>query len=593
MKAEIVGGQLPLPLRVKAGPFEYDLEDQDKKPPVPDELSDLALAIPDELDWVWLEPQEQRWDPETVDLEDVDPGFPSTVNAELVRRGSGRWVLTRGYYVADWVESFATLTDAEWYGKPFKLQPWQVRLLVELFIVNPENGRRVFRWALVGLPKKNGKTELVAALGLYLLEGDAESAPLVVSAAASDEQANLLFGAAKTMAEHANLEEVLKAYGSEIQQRRNPRARLKRVAAASGTNDGKNIHAVLADELHEWQGRKGEQVWNVLTNGLGARREPLILQITTAGSDEDTICHRMYEHTVRLCEEGYEAVGDRTFYGLWFEAPEELDHKDERYIRSCNPSFDVTVRWPFFEDQVTKKTEAVYRRYFGNQWTEADEIWEVAQLWDGLQGPAEIDRTRPVMAAADIGLKHDSSAVIVVQWQPDLGKDGKLVVRQRIWQNPHRPGDPRYDAWRLEIASVENHLKELYEEYPEPRAEDVDEILVPGPGYAYDPHFFQRSAEDLEGYGLNMLEFPQTDARMVPASQMLFAMAKRGQIEHDGDPVLRRHIRSVIAKEKSRGWRISRPRGSRKRIDGAVALAMACYLEMTLREDEGEGPEIW
>lgn len=592
---EIVLGGVPLPLHVRAGGFVYDLEDEGKKPPLPEALDERALTSLDQLDWVWLTPREAQWDPETVELQDVDPGFPSTVNAELVRRGSGRWVLTRGLYVADWVESFATLTDAEWYGQPFALQEWQLRLLAELFIVDPETGLRVFRWSLIGLPKKNGKTELAAALGLYLLDGDGETAPYVIAAAASEDQADLVFGAAKTMAENENLADQLKAYGTEIQRRNEPRTRLKRVAAAAGTNDGKNIHANLIDELHEWTSRKGEQVWNVLTNGLGARREPLIVQITTAGSDEESVCYRMYAHATRIMEEGYDVVDDRTFYGVWFEAPDGLEHTGERYIRAANPSYGVTVFWPFFKDQLSKKTEAVYRRYFGNQWTEAEEIWEAAQLWDDLEGPAQLDPNRPITAAIDIGIKHDSSAVIVLQWQEERGK---LVVNSRgdhgrIWQNPHRPGDPRYSAWRLEIAEVENHLRRLYDDFPESRTEDEDEVPLPGPAYPYDPHFFRRSAEDLEGDKLNMLEFPQTDARMVPASQTLFELIKSGKVEHDGDPVLRRHIRSVVAKEKDRGWRISKPHGSRKRIDGAIALAIGAYMEMTLADDVDEGPSLW
>jgi phage terminase large subunit-like protein len=139
---------------------------------------------------------------------------------------------------------------------------------------------------LIGVPKKNGKPELAAALGLFFLLADGEPAPLVVCAAASEEQAYLGFEAAKTMCSLSPyLAAVTERFQKEILVPSIPGAKLKRVAAAAGTNDGQNIPAVICDELHEWTGDKGEKVWTVLTNATGARQQPLVLQITTAGYD--------------------------------------------------------------------------------------------------------------------------------------------------------------------------------------------------------------------------------------------------------------------------------------------------------------------
>src|SRR6266545_1851223 len=102
---------------------------------------------------------------------------------------------TQGKKVCQWIEAYCVFTDAEWIGQPFQFQPWQRRLVYELFEAN-EDGTRRYRWALVGVPKKNGKTTLAAAFALYLLIGDEEPSPLVACAAASEEQADLVFGAA-------------------------------------------------------------------------------------------------------------------------------------------------------------------------------------------------------------------------------------------------------------------------------------------------------------------------------------------------------------------------------------------------------------
>lgn len=501
---------------------------------------------------------------------------------------------TQGHEVIAWIEKHCLLTAADYVGKPFVLMPWQRQLLLELFEVERDERmaggwRRVHRWALIGIPKKNGKTELAAALALYFLIADDEGAPLIICGAASDQQADLVFGAAKTMCEMSpSLRDVTETFRTEILVRNKVGAKLKRVAAAAGTNDGANIHVCVLDELHEWAGAKGRSVWTVLTNGTGARKQPMILQITTAGSDEESIGYEQYAYGCQV-REG--VVDDPRYYFYWIEpADEAADYTDPELWQAVNPSWGLILQREFYEDQLGKKRESEFRRYFLNQWTEQEDIWEAASLWDGLIGRPVFEEAEPLYVAIDIGRRNDTSAVVWVQWN-----DGVLHVGQRIWENPFAQDDPRRSQWRLNTVEVENFLRELFDRFPVPAAEDEEEGEMPGPAFFYDPHFFHRSAETLEGEGMNMVEFPQTDARMVPASQRLFELIKGGQLVHDGDPSMRRHVRSVVAKEKERGWRISKPTGSRKHIDGAVALAMAAF-EATQHlgdDDDGDGFNVW
>jgi len=537
---------------------------------------------PDRFDWVWLKPIR-------IGDKGFPAGFPSTLNADL-ERTRPRWVLTEGYYVADWLESYCVFSDGKWIGKPFKLLPWEERLLVELFEIDPATLLRKNRWALIGLPKKNGKTELAAALGLYMTMGDGEPAPLVVAAAASEDQADLVFGAAVTMVEQGGLQEIAKAEVSKITVPSSARARMQRIAAAAGTNDGKHIHCVICDELHEWAPGKHERVWNILTNGLGAREQPLIIQITTAGSDEDTVCYRQYRLYIDVRDGVKE---DLTFYGVWWETPthdengQEIAYDSEDAVRMANPSFGETVKWPFFQDQLTKKTEAVYRRYFLNQWTEGDEIWEGAREWEANAGEPTFSAELPLHVAIDIGLRHDAAAVVWAQWNGH-----KLQVAQRIWHNPYSDNHPKHRRWRMDLQEVEDHLKGLAEAFPEPAQEDEDGFPLPGPAFYYDPMFFERSAQVLRGEGLAMIDFPQTDMRMVEASQRLFELLHMHLVEHDGDPVMRAHVRGGAVKQMSRGWRITRPTGRRKPTDGLIALAMAAVEATRGIDDEEDEPQL-
>jgi phage terminase large subunit-like protein len=424
------------------------------------------------------------------------------------------------------------------------------------------------------VPKKNGKTELAAALALYFLLADGEPAPLVVCAAASEEQADLVFEAAKTMcALSPYLAAVTERFQKEILVPSIPGAKLKRVAAAAGTNDGQNIHVVICDELHEWQGDKGEKVWTVLTNATGARQQPLVLQITTAGYDlEGTICGKQYTHG---CGVRDGTVQDPGYYFHWVAAPPESDYRDPEVWRAANPSYGTLVHEAFFRDQLSKKTESVFRRYFLNQWVASEEIWIPYGVWDRCQSDLELDPDRPVYVGIDIARNIDSSALVVAQQQAD-----RIVLRATVWQNPYPESHSLHDSWRMNNALVMDRCRELYAAFPEPACA-IDGERMPGPLFAYDPWRFRPEAEALTGEGLALVEFPQNDARMIPASQAFYEAILKGRVAHDGDPVLKRHVEQVTADQKPRGWRMSKPVGSARKIDAAIAAAIALYCAET------------
>lgn len=460
------------------------------------------------------------------------------VNMSLPRK-------TKGFEVIQWIEAHCVHTQGAWIGKPFRLFDWQERLLLELFTVRAD-GSRQYRWALAGVAKNQGKTELAAAVGLFMLIGDGEPSPLVVCAAASDDQADLVFGAARTMCERSpTLSLITECFDKEILVPSIPGARLRRVAAVAGTNDGQNISCVICDELHEWAGERGRAVWTVLTNATGARRQPLVLQITTAGFDQDTVCFEQYEYG-RAVQSG--EVDDSRYLFHWIEAPADADFRDPKVWEAANPSFGITVQPDFYADQLTKKPEATFRRYFLNQWTEAEDGWISAEAWDACLGDVAIPEDAATYVGVDIGTKKASTAIVAAALV-----DGTLHVRALI--RVPTPSSP------VVIADARADVGKLADEL------QVAEVV-------YDPYKFQESAEILTERGLTLVEYPQSDSRMAPASEMLFELIRERRLVHDGDPELRRQILAAVPSETERGVRISK-RKSRKRIDAAVALAMA------------------
>lgn len=461
-------------------------------------------------------------------------------------------------------------------------------MIFALFVVGADN-LRVVRWALIGIAKKNGKTELCAALALFFAfgpsgpDGQPEPSALVIIAAGSDDQADLLFGAAATMCKLSpTLSQITEVFESEITCPSLVGSKVKRVAAAakktSSNLDGPNIYVVICDELHCWEGAQARVVWNTLTNGGVTRLQPMVLQITTAGFDKDTLCGEQYDYgkSVALGE-----VDDPGYFFWWVEPPEGADHRDPAVIEASNPSFGLVMSLRFYVDQLTKKTEAVFRRYFLNMWTEAEESWLGHGIWEAQSvGPFEFDRDRAMWVGTDASTKHDSTAHVRAQWhdcmpgcpgwhnRPGPGPVRKVRLQARIWERPFDPRTRRpLEGWRLPIAEVENEMRDYHRRY------ELDAC-------GYDPARFERSAQQLEMEGLPMEEVPQTDGHMVPAAQNLFQLVMQDLVEHDGDPVFTRHMKAAVAVQAqggNGGWRLHKGK-TRKHMDAAIAAAIAARL---------------
>lgn len=495
-------------------------------------------------------------------------------------RLNGRDFPTTGQRVIDFIEQNCVYTDGEWIGAPAQLLPWQKRYLYELFEIEPATGLRRYRRALLGIPKKNGKSQLASWLALYFLLADGEPSPLVVCGANSDEQADLVFGAAKTCCELSpTLAPLTERYQKEITVPSLPGARLVRVSATVGTNDGKNIHAVILDELHEFSNTKGRGVWQVLTNGVGARRQPMILQITTAGFDLETVCGEQYEKGRRV-ESGEDK--DRRFHFRWYTADPALTYGTPEYFKSANPSYGVTVHWPYFEDQVANSHPAQVKRYNANEWTAQRMQWLDDGDWEACNvGAFAFDRTLPIFAALDASTKHDTTAIVLAQWHGE-----RLRVKAHVWQRPLGADGRPVPEWELPQTEIENYLLQLFADFG-PQLQSV----------AYDPAFVTWLAQKLAARGLPMIEFPQTNTRMVEPTKALYELIKERHLAHDGDPVFARHIANVVYNQVSGGGgRLSKVRGrtedaTRRANDAAIALVMA--VAEAGKPPEPAEPEPW
>lgn len=453
---------------------------------------------------------------------------------------------TKGDYVIRWIERYCVFTNGKWIGQPMRLLPWEKRFILNAFELQYDSELRRYKWVFLGVPKKNGKTEIGAALGLFLLIGDGEPSPLVTCAASSDGQADLVFGAASTMCEMSEpLKQITEVYEKEILVPSLPGAKMNRVASRAGTNDGVNLHALIADELHEWTGPRGMDLFTVLTNGIIARDQPMVLMLSTAGYDPDSVCFEQFDYA-RKVQNG--DIDDPSYY-LEYHAPKDpdADYRDPKVWEEANPSYGVTVTKEALHEQLNKRsiTESDFRRYFLNQWVESQATWLPQGAWSACQvDKITLDPELPIHVGIDASRRNDATTVSVAQDQGD-----RLVTMTRVWMNPFQPGDSREPLYQVPMDEVEQYCRDIAEKFPLPAVKDEAGRPIIGPAFNYDQMYFSRSADALEHEGLNMIEIPANKTRWIPISRTFYEQVVLGRIAHDGDQILAQHIRNVVRVE--------------------------------------------
>src|SRR5579885_206210 len=295
-------------------------------------------------------------------------------------------IFPEGPAAADWIERNLVHTKGEWAGRPLELEGWQRSEIVEpLFGTLRPDGLRQYRTALIGIPRKAGKSTLGAGIALRLLFADHEPGAEVYSAAADREQARIVFEIARTMVEsNRTASKKARIYRNSIVVP-STGSSYKVLSADAFTKHGLNPHGVIFDELHAQPDR---ELWDVLTTGQGARRQPLTVAITTAGYDRSSICYELFEYGQKV---NSGQVDDPTFFFRWWGADEADDWRDESTWERAQPNLDVSVSREFLRAEARQAAQLparqnTFRRLYLNQWTQANERWIDLGLWDRNSG---------------------------------------------------------------------------------------------------------------------------------------------------------------------------------------------------------------
>ena len=473
-------------------------------------------------------------------------------------------------------------TKGEWAGRPFILQPWQKKFIRKLFGYVNKDGTRRYRTAYLEIPRKNGKSELAAAIALYLLFADGEPGAEIYSAAADREQASLVFNAAATMVRKSkSLSKISRIINSQkriVFYKKNSFYRA--ISSEAYSKHGFNTHAVVYDELHVAPNR---DLWDTLQTSMGARRQPLMLAITTAGYDRNSICWEVHEYA-RQVRDG--VIKDPSFLPVIYSADPEDDWTDEKVWAKANPNLGVTIKLDFLRQECQRAKEIpayqnTFRRLYLNQWTQQDTRWIDMEAWRECGGKVDYEELANLRcwAGVDLSTTTDISSCALV-FEPD--SDGVVhvlsynwVPRENIAARVRRDRVP-YDLWAQQghITATEGNVID----YDYIRIAITDEIKRRFPllqVVGYDPWNATKWAIDLESEGVPVMEVRQGFKTMSPACKELERLIIGRKLRHNNNPVLTWAMDNLVVAQDPAGNIKPAKDKSTERIDPAVAVIIA------------------
>ena len=478
-------------------------------------------------------------------------------------------------------------TKGKWAGKPFDLRDWQKQIIKDIFGRLNSNGKREIRTVYIELPRKNGKSELAAAIALKLLFADKEKGAEIYSCAGDREQASLVFNvAAQMVRESPELSKRSKIIDSQKRIVVHKTFNVYRaLSAESYTKHGLNAHGVIFDELHVQPNR---ELWDVMETSKGAREQPLTFAITTAGTDRESVCYQLHEYSEKILNG---VVNDPTFYPVIYAAAAEDDWTDEAVWHKCNPAlgdfrFIDEMRASANRAKEIPAEQNTFRRLYLNQWTQQSTRWIDLEVWENnYKTDVNINEMRGRIAFGGIDL---SSVADITAWCllfPD--NDGVLNIHMRFWcsesviySRRNKYAD-QYQSWVRQGFLTMCPGEAI--EYNMVRADilvdiqkcNVESIAVDRLFQGYE--FTQRLNEDMGG--------TEKKPRVFSCGMGFFSMAGpcrefesrllKRQLNHGNNPVLRFMADSVSVSEDPAGNKKPNKDKSQGKIDGIVAVLLA------------------
>jgi len=474
----------------------------------------------------------------------------------------------------------------KWAGAPIRLEDWQVFVLCCVFgWLRKADGKRRFRLAYVEVPRKNGKSMLSAALGLYGLAVDGEAGAEINSAATTRDQAKIVWEAAREMAKRSA--DFRKDCGVEVLAHAliHPASGSKFVAlsAEDNTLDGLNTHMALIDELHAHRTRG---VYDVLETSTGARTQPLLWVITTAGVDRAGICYEVRNYVSKVLEGTSQ---DETVFGIVYTVDEGDDPFAEATWRKANPNYGVSIEPDDLARKAkkAKETPSALNNFLTKHldvWVNAGVAWMDPAAWARCANPdltLEDCEGRPCYVALDLASKVDVAAMVLLFPPTDLAPKWALLTRFFVPEAAVEAShNSQYAGWArsgqlittpgnvLDFERIAEELRTL------PSRFEIREV-------PFDPFQATQFSVQMLAEGFPMVEMGATVKNFSEPMKQLEALVVSERLEHDGSPVMAWMVSNVIAHLDAKENIYPRRETAANKIDGPVAAIMALGRALT------------
>lgn len=524
------------------------------------------------------------------------PDFPYELDEEAGKRAC-QFLELLPHIKGQWAKP--VYVDGALRHGTLKLEDWQVFGVLQVFGWRHRDTklRRFRRW-YEEVARKNAKSTKAAGVLLYMTVADDEPGAHTYSAATTGDQAREVFDVGRNMA--LRLPEFQMRFGVDVGKHDivvpGTASSCRPLNAEGSTLDGLNIHCAIVDELHA---HKTRAVYDVLDSATGARSQPLIVMITTAGSDRSGICYEQRDYTIKVLDG---VVEDETWFGVIYTLDDGDDWRDPAVWRKANPNLGVSVLRDDME-AAARKAAAMPSAQGGfltkrlNVWVNADSAWMDMQAWERCADrQLTLDRVAhlPCVIALDLASKVDVAAKVRIFHDAEADR---YYLIPTFWL-PERAievgANSQYDGWRrgghLEVSDGEVIDFDAIEDDLRSDAAALQLVEVP-----FDPWQATQLAGHMMEEGLPMVEYRQTVANMSEPMKQLEALVLQGRLIHNGNPVMTWMISNVVCHRDVKDNVYPRKERHENKIDGPVAAIMALgrHLAAKAQSKVHDGSLVW
>lgn len=502
----------------------------------------------------------------------------------------GFWYdLEAGNRAVQFVENFCRHHKGVWAGSLFVLEPFQLFIVRAIFGWKRADGKRRFRKAYIEIARKNGKTALVAAIAAYLLIADGEMGAEVYATATKEEQAKLAWlDTSKMVKQSPELSRHITIMQKSMLVERTD-SFFKFLGGDSKTLDGLNPHGVIADELHA---HKTRGMVDIMETAMGARSQPLMFEITTAGTyDPESIGWMEHEHAQKVLEC---VLDDDETFAIIFAADDDDDWEDPRTWEKANPNIDVSIYRDYLAKQCASAKNKpsflnTFLRLHLNIWTAQVHRWIPVKAWNDAPArvePLEHFKGRTIYVAVDLSQKIDISALCIdipdadthhLFWKFYVPEE---LVRQRAIEHKK----PAYEEWVRDGFLTTTPGNSIDHNFI-----IADILKLRGDflirQFAYDPwsaHEMMTQLETAHGFSKDpeakkeqLVEVRQGFRSLSEPSKTLETLVMNRKLTHGDNPVARWMVDNAVVRHDANGNIAPDKRSAAGKIDGVVAAIMA------------------